>query len=51
MVVPTFKLQHAEFTTAPDNISNDDNSEKAKTLPKQKINQLDFFDDMIMMIV
>ena len=25
-----------EFTTAPDNISNDDNSEKGKTVPKQK---------------
>ena len=33
-----------DITTAPD-ISNDDNFEKAKTLPKQKINQTDFFDD------
>ena len=34
-----------EFTTAPDNISNDDNSQKAKTLAKQKTNQIDFFND------
>lgn len=25
-----------EFTTAPDNISNNDDSEKGKTVPKQK---------------
>ena len=40
-----------EFTTTPDNISNDNNSEKAKILPKQKVNETekvnetDFFDD------
>ena len=30
---------------APENISNDDNSEKGKTVRKRKINQIDFFDD------